>query len=197
MKKSALVLGLGLAIIGLSAFSTKTTSDNPKHASTIKWIGSKVVGGDHTGNISIREEQLKFKKGALVGGSITADMTTITNTDLEGEWNQKLVGHLNSDDFFSTAKFPTATISITKVTPGSNANTYQVTADLTIKGITHSQSFLATVSPDGKQHIVTAKLNIDRTKYEVKYGSTSFFDSLGDKAISDEFSLDVTIYTAH
>lgn len=191
----ALILGLGLAVIGLSAFTSKVEKDDHNHTSTIVWTGSKVIGGDHTGNITIKESNLEFKKGNLVGGTVVADMTTITNTDQEGEWMDKLVGHLNSDDFFSTAKFPTSTITITKVTPGKEDNTYNVVADLTIKGITQSQTFTANVKPDGKHQIVTAHLSIDRTKYEVKYGSSSYFDSLGDKAISDEFQLDVTIHT--
>ena len=33
----------------------------------------------------------------------------------------------------------------------------------------------------------------DRTVYSVKYGSGSFFDELGDKAIGDEISLEVEL----
>jgi polyisoprenoid-binding protein YceI len=196
MKKSTLILGLGFAaIVGLSAFTAAGKKMVSKTTSIIEWTGSKVVGGDHTGTISIKDSHIEFKKDKLVGGTVIADMTSITNTDLEGEWNQKLIGHLNSDDFFSTSKYPTATIKITQVTSGKDANTYNVVADLTIKGITKSQKFMATVKPDGKHHIVTASVNIDRTQYEVKYGSSSYFDSLGDKAISDDFNLNVTIYT--
>lgn len=196
MKKSTLILSLGLAVLGLSAFTSAKENKGEKHTSVIEWVGSKVIGSDHTGTISIKNSDLEFKDGVLTGGSVVADMTSITCTDLEGEWNAKLVGHLNSDDFFSTDKFTTSTIKITKVTPAKEANTYNVVADLTIKGITNSQSFMATVKPDGKHHIVTAKLNIDRTKYNVKYNSNSYFESLGDKAISDEFSLNVTLHTA-
>ena len=196
MKKSTLILGLGFAaVLGLSAFTSAGEKNAKETTSVIEWTGSKVIGGDHTGTISIKDSQFEFKKGQLSGGTVIADMTTITNTDLDGEWNQKLVGHLNSDDFFSTAKHPTATLKITKVSKGTDANTYKVVADLTIKGITKSQNFVATVKPDGKHHVITANVNIDRTQYDVKYGSSSYFDSLGDKAISDNFNLNVTIYT--
>lgn len=198
MKKSTLVLSLGVAILGLSAF-TNVSNDNSKDASAksiINWTGSKVVGGDHTGTIQVKEANLQFDKGVLTGGSIVADMTTITDTDLDGEYGAKLVGHLNSDDFFSTSKFSTSTLKITKLTKGKKANTYNVVADLTIKGITKSESFTATVVEKGSNYMVTANVNINRTKYDVRYGSSSFFDDLGDKAISDEFNLNVTIVTA-
>ena len=36
-----------------------------------------------------------------------------------------------------------------------------------------------------------AKLTIDRTLYNIKYGSASFFDNLKDRAISNEFDIEV------
>lgn len=198
MKKSTLILSLGVAVLGLTAFTTISNSEVPMETSKsmINWTGSKVVGGDHTGTIQIKEANLDFQKGMLSGGSITADMTTIANTDLEGDYNAKLVGHLNSDDFFSTAKYPTATIKITKISKGKTANTYNVVADLTIKGTTHSQSFMATVKESKNSYTTNVNVDVDRTKYGVRYGSSSFFDDLGDKAISDNFNLKVTITTA-
>lgn len=197
MKKSTLILSLGVAVLGFSAFTNNTNSEFPGEPATsiINWTGSKEVGGSHTGTIQVKEANLEFQKGVLKGGSITADMTTIVDTDLEGEWNAKLVGHLNSADFFSTAKFPTSTIKITKVAPGKTANTYNVVADLTIKGITNSQSFVAKVTQNKSSYITTVNVDVDRTKYGVRYGSPSFFDDLGDKAISNNFNLKVTIVT--
>lgn len=196
MKKSTLLLGLGFAaVVGLSAFTAAGEKKASTSTSVIEWTGSKVIGGGHTGTISVKKSQFEFKKDKLVQGTVVADMTSITNTDLEGEWMQKLIGHLNSDDFFSTSKYPTATIKTTKVTPGKESNTYDVVADLTIKGITKPQTFTASVKPNGKGHIITANVDIDRTQYDVKYGSSSYFDSLGDKAISDNFNLKVKIYT--
>tara|TARA_R110002050_G_C8962575_1_gene514670 strand:+ start:17379 stop:17978 length:600 start_codon:yes stop_codon:yes gene_type:complete len=198
MKKSTLILSLAVAALGFSAFTSVSNNDANDGAtkSIIHWTGSKVVGGEHTGTILVKQTNLEFSKGELKGGNIVADMTSITDTDLEGEWNTKLVGHLNSDDFFSTAKHPTSTIKITKISKGKVANTYNVVADLTIKGNTNSESFTATVVENGSNYIVTANVNINRTKYDVRYGSSSFFDDLGDKAISDEFNLNVTIVTS-
>ncbi|MDI1305369.1 MAG: YceI family protein, partial [bacterium] len=99
-----------------------------------------------------------------------------------------LNGHLKSEDFFGTEKFPTSTLVFKKVVAKS-ANVYTVTGDLTIKGKTNSITFdLATTA-----NSATTALKIDRTKYDIKYGSGSFFDNLGDKAISDEFELTVAL----
>jgi len=116
-------------------------------------------------------------------------MTSITNTDLTDEsYNQKLVGHLKSDDFFGVAKFPTANLKITKAAKFSNGKAL-VTGDITIKGKTEPITF--EIVKSGSSY--TAKLEIDRSKHNIKYGSTSFFDELGDKAIDDIFTLDIKI----
>ena len=111
-------------------------------------------------------------------------MTTINTTDLEGEYKGKLDGHLKSDDFFGVENYPTAKLVFKKV-EASGKNAYNVNADLTIKGKTNPISF--TISIYGNK--ATANLKIDRSKYDVRYGSTSFFDNLKDKAIYDEFDL--------
>jgi polyisoprenoid-binding protein YceI len=109
--------------------------------------------------------------------------------DLEaGEWHDKLVGHLKSDDFFGVEKFPTSELIITESAPFKN-NEATVTGKLTIKGITHPVTFKAVKVGTG----YTALITVDRTKYDIKYGSGKFFDSLGDKMIYDEFTLDVKL----
>ena len=118
-------------------------------------------------------------------------MTSIVNADLQGEWNTKLIGHLKSDDFFSVAKNPTAKLDITKVETKEN-NTI-VNGKLTIKGITQDISFPASVSKKGNVVVAIATIRIDRTKYDIKYGSKSFIEGIGDKAIDDEFELQVNL----
>ena len=148
------------------------------------WKGYKVTGS-HEGTIAIKSGFLNFEDGKLAGGEFVIDMTSIKNTDMEGgEYGGKLEGHLKSDDFFSVAAHPTATLVFNKVT-ASGKNAYAVTGDLTIKGKTNPISF--TISIYGNK--ATASLKIDRTKYDIKYKSASFFESLKDKAIYDEFDL--------
>lgn len=115
-------------------------------------------------------------------------MRSITNTDLEGDYKGKLEGHLKSDDFFDVEKFPTASLVFTKVN-ATGKNSYKVTGNITIKG--HTEAITLDLSVYGNK--ATASLKIDRTKFDVRYGSTSFFDGLKDKAIYDDFDLVVDL----
>ena len=155
--------------------------------SKIEWTGKKVTG-QHNGTVNFKDGYVAFKKSKLNAGSFTVNMTTLTATDLTGEYKDKLDGHLKADDFFGTEKFPTATLVFKKITP-KTAGLYVITADLTIKGITKPVTFDLTVG----KNAATTTLVVNRTSYDIKYGSKSFFDSLGDKAISDEFELKVSL----
>jgi len=115
-------------------------------------------------------------------------MSTINSTDLEGEYKGKLEGHLKSDDFFGVEKYPTASLIFKKV-KSTGKNSYKVTGDITIKGQTETISF--DLSVYGNK--ANASIKIDRTKFDVRYGSTSFFDGLKDKAIYDDFDLVVDL----
>jgi polyisoprenoid-binding protein YceI len=156
--------------------------------SSINWIGKKITG-EHEGSIKFKDGYLVFKDKKLTGGSFTADMTSLSNTDQTGSSKQKLEGHLKSEDFFNTANYTTSTLTFKSIASKGN-NTYLVTADLTIKGITNSIQFDFVVAGKNK---ATATLNINRTKYEIKYGSGSYFDDLGDKTIYDDFELNVVL----
>lgn len=155
-------------------------------ASTITWKGKKVTGA-HEGTLQLKSGTLSFDGDMLSGGTFEIDMTSIATTDLSGNMAGKLDGHLKSDDFFGVAKFPTSTLVITKVTAADEG--YAVTADLTIKGITHPVSFNVTTTDSA----ASAAITVDRTLYDVKYNSGKFFDSLGDKMIYDNFDLEVNL----
>ena len=70
-------------------------------------------------------------------------------------------------------------------------NKATVKAHLTIKEITHPIEF--EVQRNGNWFM--AEIVVDRSKYDVRYGSGSFFDNLGDKMIYDEFTMTVKIAT--
>jgi polyisoprenoid-binding protein YceI len=181
--KSIALAFVAFATLSVSAQTKKIDASK----STIEWVGKKVTG-QHNGTVNFKDGAVVLKKNKLVGGTFTVDMASINATDLSGEYQGKLNGHLKADDFFGTAKFPTATLVIKKI--GAKAgNVYNATADLTIKGITNPVTFDITLNGN----TATTTFNVDRTKYDIKYGSKSFFESIGDKAISDEFELKVTL----
>ncbi|MCL9770930.1 YceI family protein [Flavobacterium sp. HXWNR69] len=180
---------IALALVAFVSFATtaQTTKKVNAAKSTINWVGKKVTGS-HEGTIALKEGALIYKGKKVVGGNFTVDMTTINTTDLDGKSKANLDGHLKSDDFFGVEKYPSATLVFKSIGEKGNG-VYAVTGDLTIKGKTESIKFDLTVT--GKTASTTLK--VDRTKYDIKYGSGSFFSDLGDKTINDEFELTVKL----
>ena len=176
-----------LVIIGTSVSNAQTKKIDASK-SKITWLGKKVTG-QHGGTINIKEGNLVFAGKKLTDGTVTVDMTSLVCTDLKaGEGKEKIEGHLKSEDFFGTEKFQTSKIVFKKVV-ATGKNSYMVTADLSIKEKTNPITFVLTINGN----TAAAALKVDRTKYDIKYGSGSFFDNLGDKAISDEFELNVAL----
>ncbi len=193
--KSLNVLVLAAIFALASAFTLPekeaVSYDVDVQQSEITWKGEKIAGA-HEGTIQLRDGSLQLEDGKLVGGNFTIDMSTISNSDLEGEYKGKLEGHLKSDDFFGVEKYPTAKLSITNVEPKSG-NTYQITGSLTIKNKTNEIQFPATVATQGNRVTAEASITVDRSEYDVRYGSDSFFDNLGDKVIYDDFDLQISL----
>jgi polyisoprenoid-binding protein YceI len=187
MKKVNLLVALAM-FVSAAVFGQQQKVDVEK--STIKWTGKK-VGGSHEGEIKFKSGELEVKADKIVKGNFVVDMNTISNTDLQDqEYNQKLVGHLKSDDFFGVAKYPTSTLTVKKSTKFENGKA-TVTGDLTIKGKTEEVTFVVT-KVNGTYNTT---LEVDRSKFDVRYGSKTFFDNLGDKVIDNIFILDIKIVT--
>ena len=195
MKNQTLLSALVIVAIAFSAFTRadkKSTMSVNVAESKVTWFGKKVTG-EHYGSIQLLSGGMQFSDDKLVGGSFEIDMTSIENADIENEeYNQKLVGHLKSDDFFGVEKYPKASLNITNVEQ-KTASKYHVKGDITIKGITKSVEFPVEVSMLGSKAVASASVTIDRSEFDVRYGSGSFFDGLGDKMIYDDFRLDVTV----
>jgi polyisoprenoid-binding protein YceI len=200
-------LFLSLAIAGMS-LSAIASNPAPKAAtnftvdaaaSTFKWHATKVTG-QHYGVAKFSKGTISVDGKALKGAELTVDMNTIDATDLTGEYHDKLVGHLKGDDFFAVDKFGAAVIKVksaTAVKPSkTSANNYNIVADLTIKGITQEITFPALVVISDKQVVVNADFMVNRAKFDIRYGSSSFFSDLGDKAIADEFNVKVRVVAA-
>lgn len=155
--------------------------------SQIEWVGRKVTGS-HNGTIAIKKGELILNDGDLTGGKFIVDTTSIKVLDItDGATNAQFAGHLASDDFFATKKFPDATLEIISVAGN------HIVGNLTIKDITHAIGFHADVNVSGDLVRATAKLVVDRTKYEMKFRSGNFFMNLGDTLIYNDFELNVSV----
>jgi polyisoprenoid-binding protein YceI len=187
MKKILLsITVLAMSCLAVNAHNHSEKKINTK-VSSVEWVGKKVTG-QHDGTIAIKEGSLSFHDGNLEKGKIVIDMTSIIVKDLEGEWAEKLKNHLESPDFFNVAEHNTVIFVITKVTPEGKGKS-KIYGELTIKGITHPIEFTSTNEMKDGKFAAFAELKIDRTLYDVKYGSGKFFEGLGDKMIDDEFTI--------
>jgi len=182
---------LSLCVLTFFSFSFHTNKVNVnKNNSTVIWTGSKPASS-HTGNVSIKSGYLTFDHGRLVGGNFTIDMTSITCTDLEPDrGGNKLVGHLKNEDFFDVDKFPEANLNITKVKK-LNDQEYEMTGDMTIKGITKKIDFNTEIKLTGRSYTAVSKLIIDRTEWGIEYSSKKVLGALADKFIYDDMELDI------
>lgn len=162
-------------------------------ASVIEWKGFKPTGS-HNGTLQLSSGTINAAAGKIESGNFVINMQSITVLDIpaDNEGNGKLKGHLEAEDFFNVAQHPTATFKITGVTSAEGKTT--VSGDLTIKGTTHAIAFPASISEDaGTLTLKSDTFKIDRTKWDIKYGSKSFFDNLGDKFINDDIELKVSV----
>lgn len=187
MKTTKLLLLAMIVMISGGLYAQDYKADVKK--TEIKWEGKKVTG-KHDGFIKLKSGMLQMKDGNITGGRFAIDMTTITNTDLEDPGtNKKLVDHLKSDDFFGVEKYPTAQFIITKAEPFEKYKA-EIEGNITIKETTHPITFNVMKA----HNAYVATIVIDRSKFNVRYGSGSFFDNLGDKMIYDDFTLNVKLY---
>ena len=170
------------------------TADNIYNIETaqsqITWTGREVSTSSHYGTLDFVSGNFEISNGAIVNGEFIVDMTSINNQDMEGDSKARLEGHLKSDDFFSVESYPTAAISINSSELISDGK-WNVSADLSIKGFTHPVNFEMISSEDGW----SANLVFDRSKYDVRFRSGSFFENLGDKLIYDDIELSINLTT--
>lgn len=185
MKKAILFFALQTLIVAYAASQDKYTADTEQ--SKLLWLGEKVTG-QHTGTINLQSGWLTWKDNKIVAGEFLVDMASIKDT----EANARLEGHLKSDDFFGTEKYPVSKLVITGSTP-FDKGTGVISGTLTIKGISNKVEFKAALQKQDSNMWFYSNLIIDRTLYNIRYGSGSFFDNLGDKTIFDEFKLKISL----
>jgi polyisoprenoid-binding protein YceI len=183
------------AVLAVSTITGAIAADTYKvdpAASKVTYVGKKVTG-EHTGNVTVKSGNLVVDGDKLSGGEVVVDMNSLTSTDLtDKDYNAKYTGHMKSPDFFNTEKYPESKLVIKNSKKTDKG--LEVNGDLTMIGQTKPVTFVITdwkktdSQVSGKSNLV-----LNRTTWGLKYGSASFFKSLGDKAINDEFTLAVDL----
>lgn len=158
--------------------------------STVEWTGRK-VSGQHHGTVDITSGTLLVDGDQLVGGNFVIDLNTITNLDMEGEYKEKLEGHLKSEDFFDVANHPEATFEITGISASSEAGVFVVSGNLTIRDVTKNITFDAQVAELSATSVnVKADFNIAREDWGVNYAGQA------DDLISKEINFKINLVAA-
>ncbi|MFZ4428189.1 MAG: YceI family protein [Saprospiraceae bacterium] len=194
MKNFAIILSL--AVVFGFAFNNPAKAPEAvavdTKASYVQWTGYKVTG-KHFGKVRLQSGSLEYSNGTLTGGSFVMDMKSISVEDMSGGGADKLRGHLMSADFFGVDNYPTAKFQITKVVSRGTPGAYKIIGNLTVKQTTKEVRFNADLKEENGKTVGMAKITLDRSEYDIRYGSGTFFENLGDKTIYDEFDLEINL----
>ena len=197
------IVALGVAIIGCKKKADEATTTEAEEVATsemastkymanatesvIEWTGHKPTG-THTGTIKVETGVFTVNDGKLESGSFIIDMNSLKDS----EANARLEGHLKSSDFFDVEKYASAAFEVTgfEMVDGKS----MLSGNLTLKDVKNNVTFPVSTSVEGDMFTLTSEMfTIDRSKWNVQYGSKSFFDDLGDKFINDDIELKVTV----
>ena len=181
-----LTITLIFSSFGLSQAQSLTAN---LEQSNIRWYGEELTGKTHFGNLSFKDAHIEVQDGIITSGSFVVNMTSLSVEDLSGGGKVRLEGHLKSDDFFSVEKHPKATLKINQKAKVENG-VQTLSGELTIKGIKHPVEFTMNL---GDNKTALAELTFDRSKYNVRFRSGSFFENLGDKLILDDIRMKVSL----
>lgn len=173
-------------LISSISFAQNLTLDTS--ISSLKWTGKELSTNEHYGSLIFKSGNLILKDNKPLKGKFVVDMTSLKNLDLPEDYRPKLEGHLKSDDFFSVSKFPEAYLEMESVTKRSE-NNFEIKGSLTIKEIKHPITFTLLNNDDNWE----ANLVFDRSKYDVRFRSGSFFENLGDKLIYDDIVVETKL----
>ena len=177
----------------LSLSSGDYVMDNDN--SSIKWTGRELSTKSHYGSLQMKNGSLTVNTDGTVNGIIKIDMTTIDCEDLQGRSKASLERHLRSDDFFSVESHPIATLTFKSEGGIGAGNKLAFNGDLEIKGISHPISFESEVKSVDPKVTALVDMTFDRSKYNVRFRSGTFFQNLGDKLIYDDIEITVDIIT--
>lgn len=194
MKNSSILLLL--LLLGITASAQNFRADT--RASQVNWLGKKITGSSHYGQILLKSGNLQLQGGTIKSGKFVIDMKSMSCEDeTDPRKNEKLIAHLSNEDFFAVEQHPEAVLEIYKLVPIAKAKDDEVNhfvfARLSIRGKTNDIKFPARIDLNKDLINASADFEIDRTKWDIRYGSGSFFENLGDRAINNEISFKVKI----
>jgi len=173
-------------------------------SSIVNWAGKKplIDGYINSGVIGFSAGTITVTENEATG-EFTIDMNTLNvgSTAKKPGQESTLEGHLKGEGWFDVAKFPTASFNITNVSVRTDSDStsdstfqYDVTGDLTMKGVTNEINFPAEIYETASGQVqVEATTTIDRTKWGLTAMSGSFFDNLADNVIDDSVQLSFTL----
>ena len=159
-------------------------------ASKAEWTGNKTLIKDYydSGSIMIKSGSLTVAENKITVGEIIFDMASIAATKTgRGDGEDMLSTHLKSADFFDVVKYPEAKFVVKEMYYA--VDTWMLSGDLTMKATTSPISMPVTVAMENGNLVLTGEASVDRTIWNVRYGSGKFFTGLGDKIINDIFTL--------
>ena len=178
---------LALAFTTITSIAQENYKVNTE-ISSVEWIGRKVTG-QHSGVIELKNGSYVFENNLISKGEFMINMQSIKINDIEDKGqNEKLRNHIISPDFFAVKNHPTGKLTVIK-SEKHEADKLKVFADLEIKGISKHIEFDVTLLKDSAKMVAVGEVDINRTEYDIRYGSGSFFDNLGDKVIKDFFKI--------
>jgi polyisoprenoid-binding protein YceI len=181
---------INITILLCSAYSSYAQDKSLNlETSNIRWYGEEITGKQHYGDLKFSSGNIQIKNEVVTNGSFIVNMNSLTVEDLSGGGKKRLEGHLRSTAFFGVSDHPQASLSISSMVE-IDGNSQILDGQLTIKGVTHPINFSLTLTPENN---ASAILVFDRSKYDVRFRSGSFFDELGDKLILDEIKLEVAL----
>jgi polyisoprenoid-binding protein YceI len=168
MKKTAIFLAFSLlATISFGQALTPTDNGSKVHF-VIKNFGVK-TGGDFTGLLG----SITFNPKDLNTASFNVSVASKTVDTDNGQRDK----HLRKDDYFDVEKYPTITITSSKITNSNVAGRFYFTGTITIKGVTKPIGFGFSATATATGYKFNGSFEINRRDFGV--GSKSF--SMADK----------------
>ena len=176
--------------------STDITFQVVNNESKIIWQDVPFLGNNpHEGIIQLTSGTLVTSaNGKAKGGNFVINMNSIVSMNIKsGKKYDGITDHLKSDDFFSTARYPTATFVITKIVSGTKPDQYTITGNLTIKGISKAITFPAIIGTGQDKINAQATVIINRTLWGITYKSYNLLAQMKDDMIPNDIQLTLNL----